>query len=74
MFATMLTGPRISADDITPSSGLFLTCRGEKYVQYYKIIYSGHYLHVGSLSAKNPLLGVVAIRGRCKPDSTLVPC
>jgi hypothetical protein len=32
LFATMLTGPRINADDITPSCGLFLTCRGEKYV------------------------------------------
>jgi hypothetical protein len=25
----MLTDPRIDADDVTPSSGLFLTCRGE---------------------------------------------
>jgi hypothetical protein len=33
----MLTGPRINRDDVTPSYGLFLTCRGEKYIQYYTI-------------------------------------
>jgi hypothetical protein len=33
MFATMLTGPRIDAGFVTPSCGLFLTHRGEKYIQ-----------------------------------------
>jgi hypothetical protein len=28
-------GPRINADDITHTCGLFLTHRGEKYIQYY---------------------------------------
>jgi hypothetical protein len=27
----MQTGPRINADDIATSYGLFLTCRGETY-------------------------------------------
>jgi hypothetical protein len=29
LFATMQAGPRISADDVAPSYGLFSTCRGE---------------------------------------------
>ncbi len=29
LFVTMLKGPRITADDVTPSCGLFLTCKGE---------------------------------------------
>jgi hypothetical protein len=33
----MLTGPSINAGFITPPCGLFLICRGEKYIdiQYY---------------------------------------
>jgi hypothetical protein len=34
LFATMLLGPRIITGFKTPPRGLFLTCRGEKYVQY----------------------------------------
>jgi hypothetical protein len=74
MFATMLTGPRIKADDVITSRCLFLICRGEKYVQYYTIYRQRTESYVRSLSAKNPLLGVVAIIARCKPHSTLVPC
>jgi hypothetical protein len=33
----MLTGPRINAGVVTPSHGLFLTCRGEKYL--FKLLY-----------------------------------
>jgi hypothetical protein len=70
----MLTGPRINADDVTPSCGLCITCRGEKYVQYYTIIYSRQYLCVRSLNVKKiPYFGAVAISARCKPHSTLVP-
>jgi hypothetical protein len=31
LFATMLTGPKINADVLTPPHGFLLTCRGEKY-------------------------------------------
>jgi hypothetical protein len=48
VFATILIDPRINTDFVTPPSGSFLTCRGEKYVQYYTIIYSKQYLSVGS--------------------------
>ncbi len=41
MFNHATPGPRINADDVTPSHGLFLTCRGEKYVQYYTM-----YIHI----------------------------
>jgi hypothetical protein len=34
----MLIGPTINAGVVTPSCGLFLTCRGEKYIQYGTII------------------------------------
>jgi hypothetical protein len=34
----MRAGPRINADDVALSYILFLTCRGEKYVQYYTVI------------------------------------
>jgi hypothetical protein len=57
---TMLTGPRINSGAVTPSGGLFLTCRGEKYVQFCTITYSEQYLRVGFLNAKIPYLGVVA--------------
>jgi hypothetical protein len=30
---------RINADYITPSCSIFLTCRGEKYIQYNTITY-----------------------------------
>jgi hypothetical protein len=35
-FVIMLRGPRLSTQStyVAPASGLFLTCRGEKYVQY----------------------------------------
>jgi hypothetical protein len=71
-FTTMPTGPRTHADYVTPSCGLVLTCRGEKYAQY-KIIYSREYFHQGSLSAKIPDLGW-AFSAKCEPHSTLVPC
>ncbi len=29
-------GPKINADDVAPSYGLFLTCREEKCIQYYR--------------------------------------
>jgi hypothetical protein len=35
VFATMLMGLKINADDVTPSYGLFLPYRGEKYLHYY---------------------------------------
>jgi hypothetical protein len=60
----MLTGPRINADDVTPSHSLFLTCRGEKYVQFYTIIYRSQYSCEGHLNVKIQLLGVVAISAR----------
>jgi hypothetical protein len=41
------TDPRINAGVVTPSCGLFLTCRGEKCVQYCTIIYSVQCLHAG---------------------------
>jgi hypothetical protein len=56
----MLTGPRINVGVVTPSHSLFLTCRGEKYLQYYTIMqymYSVQYLRVGFLNAKIPYLG-----------------
>jgi hypothetical protein len=43
MFTTIR--PRIAADDVAPSYGLVLTCRGEKYVQYYTVI-QGQYYYV----------------------------
>jgi hypothetical protein len=56
LFATMLTDPRMNADDVTPSCGLFLTCRGKKYLQYYIRRSIKQYLCVGSLNAKSPLV------------------
>jgi hypothetical protein len=50
--------------------GLFFTCRQEKYIQYYTIIYSIQYLHVGFLNAKIPYW-VGAISARCENHSTL---
>jgi hypothetical protein len=64
LFATMLTGPRINTGVVTPSGGLFLTCRGEKYIHYCTIIYSVQYLHVRFPNAKNPLLWVAAFSVR----------
>jgi hypothetical protein len=52
MFTTMLTGPRINADDVTPSNGLHLPWRGKKYVQYYATIHGGQNSLVGSINAK----------------------
>jgi hypothetical protein len=54
MFTTMPAGLRMNAGVVTPSRGLFLTCRREKYIQYYTIIYNIQYLHVGFLNAKIP--------------------
>jgi hypothetical protein len=48
--------PKNKPDDVTPSRVSFLTCRGEKYVQYYTLINSGHYLCARPLNAKNPYL------------------
>jgi hypothetical protein len=67
MFATMLTRPRINADDVTPSR------RGEKYVHYYTVVCSRQYLQVESLSAKIPLLRIVAINARYQPHANLTP-
>jgi hypothetical protein len=36
----MPTGPRIKTFFITPSFGLFVTCREEKYIQYSTILYN----------------------------------
>jgi hypothetical protein len=33
----MLKGPRIYAEDVIPSYGLFLICRGEKYTALYNV-------------------------------------
>jgi hypothetical protein len=55
----MLKSPNINADVITPSLGLLLTCREEKYIQYCTIIYSVQYLHAMFSNAKISLLGVV---------------
>ncbi len=55
MFTTMLTGPRINADDVTPSNGLYLPWRGKKYVQYYATIHCGQNSLVGSINAKKSL-------------------
>jgi hypothetical protein len=75
VYITMLTGPRIDAGAVTSSGGLFLTCRGEKYVQFCTIIYSEQYLRVGFFKkAKIPYLGVVAISASCEPHSTLDQC
>jgi hypothetical protein len=43
LFATIRAGPRINTYDIAPPYGLFLTCRGEKYVQYYTVIQQQFY-------------------------------
>jgi hypothetical protein len=40
----MLTGKGKNEDDATPSVGLFITCRGEIYVEYYNI-YIDIYIH-----------------------------
>jgi hypothetical protein len=61
VFATMLAGPRINAGDKTSSCGLFLTCRGEKYVQYFSMIHMDNIYAWILLNAKNPLFGVVAV-------------
>jgi hypothetical protein len=80
LFATKLTGSRISADFITPSYGLFLTCRGEKYIQYCTIIYSIQYLHVGFSNVKTPLQWVVAFSASVRtsvhscPNGKQLPC
>jgi hypothetical protein len=57
MFAKLLTGPRINAGFITPSHGLFLTCRGEKYIQYYTILYNVQYLKCRVFKCKIHNLG-----------------
>jgi hypothetical protein len=57
LFATLLTGPRISTDDVTPSNNLSVTWKGEKYAQYYTIFFSRKYLCVGPLIAKIPPFG-----------------
>jgi hypothetical protein len=51
--------PQISANDLTPSYGLLLTCRGEKCVQYYSVIQRQYYLGktLSNANAKSPLLG-----------------
>jgi hypothetical protein len=56
MFATLLSVPRINADDVTPSHGLFLTCRGEKSIQYYTIIYMDSIYVWGLLMQQIPYL------------------
>jgi hypothetical protein len=53
MFATKLKGPRIKAYFINPSHGLFLTCRGEKYIQHNTILYNVWQLICGLPNAKN---------------------
>jgi hypothetical protein len=56
LLATVLTGPRINTDDVTLSNGLFLTCRGEKYVQYYTFVYNDQYFLCGVFKMQvNPL-------------------
>jgi hypothetical protein len=42
---------------MTPSCGLFLTCRGEKYIQYYTTIYIDSIDVWNLLNAKMPYLG-----------------
>jgi hypothetical protein len=51
LFATLLTGPRITTGVVTWFN---LTCSGEKYIQYCTIIYGVQYLHMGFLNAKIP--------------------
>jgi hypothetical protein len=55
----MLTGPNINACFVPPSHGIYLTRRGEKYVQYYTIFYNVQELLCGFLNAKKPFLVVV---------------
>ncbi len=73
LFATKLMGPRINAYFVTPSHGLFLTCRGEKYEQYIFTTYEMSNYHMcGNCTVKNkkPLLGVVAF---CVKDANFPP-
>jgi hypothetical protein len=48
----MLTGTKINTSVVTTSRGLFLIYRGEKYGQYYTVIYSVQHLHVGFSGCK----------------------
>jgi hypothetical protein len=43
--------PKKNADDVTPSCGLLLTCRGEKYTLYHTMIRRLYYC-VESLKSK----------------------
>jgi hypothetical protein len=67
-------GPRISAEFVTLSCGLFLTCRGEKYRQYYTVINGVDYLTGRVSNAKNLLLRELAFRERVRTSFTLFPC
>jgi hypothetical protein len=52
----------MNADDVTSSCGLFLTCRGEKHIQYYTTLYMDSIYVQHSLNfKKSPLLEGVAI-------------
>jgi hypothetical protein len=62
----MLTVPRINADDVTLSRGLFLTCRGAKYIQYYRTLLNVQYLQAGSLTARKYLTWG-GFSARCEP-------
>jgi hypothetical protein len=54
----MITSPRINSGVVTPSHGLFLTCRGEKCIQYCTIMYSVYGIYMcGSQMQKNPSFG-----------------
>jgi hypothetical protein len=65
LLATIRASPRINADDKAPSYGLFLTYRGEKYVQYYTVIqqqfYYANNTSKKNINAKSYLLGMGAI-------------
>jgi hypothetical protein len=75
LFATMLTGPRIITGVITLQVFYFKHAEEKDiHIQCCTIIYHVRNLHAWILSAKNSLLGVVAMNARCKPHSALDPC
>ncbi len=74
LFTTMLTDPRINTYFVTTSCGLFLTCRGDKYLQNYSILYYVQQLMYGLSNAKKPYLVWWPSLQGCQLPSTPVPC
>jgi hypothetical protein len=70
----MLVGPRINTYFKAPSCDLFLTCRAEKFIEYYTVLYNTWQVICGLPNVEKPVLWIVAFAARVGTFLTPVLC